>query len=183
MGRSILLFILLTAMPAYVAFAQKPALPDVSSDSIALVADSVAPVKINQPFYDADGVFIGTYHYTGKDLDSTTYIKPNGRKLKVLFEMPEYEGGYDALQNFFEEEFRKIENKEEDMSALALVYILLEDGEITDIRIGDRIGYHNFNLNYDTKIKEILRKTQKNWITPDSRKAEPLLFVYLFNLN
>lgn len=147
------------------------------------VTDSIAPVRIEQVFYDADSVPLGTYYYTNTALDSTVYFRPNGRRMAVRFEMPEYEGGYDSLRVFFDEKFSQIEGKAENMNALALVYILLENGKVTRVHIGDRIAYNNRGLNYDREIKKILFQTKDKWIVPEEDKSEPRLFVYLFTLN
>lgn len=178
----IVIFLFAFAMPGNLAIAQIEVPVATNNEIMMPEEETIPPMQIIQPFYDADSILIGTYHYSGKDLDSTIYVKPNKKKLKVLFKMPEYRGGYDSLKLFFEEEFQKIEKKEE-LNGLSLVYILLEKGKITDIRIGDRIAYNNYDINYDKEIKKIIRKTERNWITQSPGNEGPILFVYLFQLN
>lgn len=132
---------------------------------------------IVMPFYDADSVQVGTYYYMGNKLDSTIYFKTKRHKVKALFEMPPYQGGYDSLKQFFEQEFRKTSN--ENVDGMALVYILLEGGKVTDVKIADRIGY---NKKHDNKVKEIVYQTKDNWQVNEQKVDSPLLFVYLFTL-
>ncbi len=162
--------------------ARSSTLPSDLADSPAK-SDSIEPVRIRQRLYDADNTTLGYFYYTNKHLDSTVYIRPNGRRMKVLFEIPEYQGGYDSLQIFFDERFKQIAGKEEHMNAMALVYILIERGKVTNVHIADRISYHNRGINYDAEIKKILRQTQGKWIIPKEQEDEPRLFVFLFTLD
>ncbi|NDV46757.1 hypothetical protein D0T49_06825 [Paludibacter sp. 221] len=165
-----------------ITFSQNRGVKD-NDDKIA--EKDTTSVSIIQPFFDADSVLIGKYFYTDNKLDSTCYLKPDGKLVKVEFELPEYKGGYDSLKTFFSEKFQTIvtENDSVYLDALSLTYILLENGKLTDVQIGKRIGYGDETINYDEKIKEIIYQTNGNWIIDPEKENTNILFVYLFQLN
>lgn len=128
-------------------------------------------------FFDADSVCIGIFYKSKDKIDSTAYWDLKQNKINVVFEVPEYKFGIDSLNNFILKEFRERLDFVE-VNGAALVYILLKNHKIEEIRIGKRIGYHE---KYNSLIKETLMLTNDNWIISDKMK-EPILFVYLFKM-
>lgn len=135
--------------------------------------------KLEKTFYDADSTYLGAFYYTGRNLDSTIYVRMTGEKVNVLFLLPKYQGGYKSLRNFIDKQFIKIKGWQE-TNASCLVYILLMNNKIEEIRIGKRIGY-NYSLKYDAEIKRILLLTQGNWSVKRNKTNKPVLFAYLFH--
>lgn len=131
-----------------------------------------------ESFFDADSVYLGTFYKTNGKIDSTIYLDIKKNKVNVLFKLPEYKYGYDSLNIFLLDKFRKQINYEE-VNGAALVYILLVNNKIREIRIGKRIGY---NCKYDPIIRNVLMKTQGKWIVSKFDKRRPILFVYLFKM-
>lgn len=129
-------------------------------------------------FFDADSIYMGTFYKTNEILDSTVYQNLEGNRINVLFKLPKYRHGYGSLKLFLLDQFRERLNYEE-VNGAAIVYILLVKNKIKEIRIGKRIGY---NSKYDPLIKEILMKTEGNWIVAKGDSSKPVLFVYLFEM-
>jgi len=147
------------------------------STLITLSFGQVTEKKDSTLFFDADSTCLGIFYKTNDKVDSTVYWDLEKNKIKVLFDVPEYEFGVDSLNNLLLDKFRKQLNFVE-VNGAALVYILLENDKIREIRIGKRIGY---NRKYDELIKETLMITQGNWNIPE-KTDKPLLFVYLFKM-
>ena len=129
-------------------------------------------------FYDADSIPIGIFYISNEKVDSTIYWDLEKNKFNVQFTGEcRYKYGFDSLKSLIIKQFRQMVNYEE-INDVALVYVLMDKGKITEIRIGKRI---NNNSKYDSIIKEILTNTQKDWILPD-KIEKPLLLPYLFKV-
>jgi len=128
-------------------------------------------------FFDADSTCIGVFYKTNDKVDSTIYWDLKKNKIRVVFDVPQYEFGIDSLNNLLLDKFRTQLNFVE-VNGAALVYILLQDNKIKEIRIGKRIGY---DPKYDELIIKTLMITQNNWIIP-KKIDKPILFVYLFKM-
>ncbi|GET24712.1 hypothetical protein NT017_10410 [Prolixibacter sp. NT017] len=137
----------------------------------------IAEKKDSILFFDADSTCLGVFYETNNEIDSTVYWDLNKDKIDVSFKVPEYKFGIDSLNELLLSKFREQLNFVE-VNGAALVYILLENGEIKEIRIGKRIGYHR---KYDELIEKTLMMTQGDWIIP-KKTNKPLLFVYLFKM-
>lgn len=147
------------------------------STIITLSFGQVVEKKDSTLFFDADSTCLGIFYKTNDSVDSTVYWNLEKNKISVSFDVPEYKYGVDSLNSLLLYNFRQQLNFVE-VNGAALVYILLDDDKIKEIRIGKRIGY---NRKYDELIKETLMITQSDWNTPE-KIDKPLLFVYLFKM-
>ena len=144
---------------------------------IKLSFGQVSEKKDSTFFFDADSTCLGIFYKTNDNIDSTIYWNLGNEKISVSFEVPKYRLDIDSLNSLLLDKFRERLDFIE-VNGAALVFILLKEDKIVEMRIGKRIGY---NRRYDDLIKETLMIAQNIWYIP-KEVDKPLLFVYLFKM-
>jgi hypothetical protein len=143
----------------------------------AVSCQVIDTIKVT-PIYDDDSTHFATIYSTNGKVDSTTYYDINKNRINVLFKSPKFKYGNDSLKSFLINQFRERVNYDE-VHGAAIVYVLLVNNKIKEIRIGKRMGY---NCKYDPIIKQCLMKTQGKWIVSKEDHNKRVLFIYLFEM-